>query len=184
MKARVKISSFVSQLLGPIGLINPVNIVNSAASLNVYTAKAFSLFCETLSNEEINSIPSLNNAYDDVTALKFQLRLNGNVNKPLSLIKSFKWIATAADFQKANDFVASIPTPVQGSNATTIDEAIKENEEIQAEQKTVRYKFFRSFKKKKNIKPAVQETTIEETSQEQQQEEQPQEENNMQNSEE
>lgn len=179
MKARVKISSFVSQLLGPIALINPVNLVNSAASLNVFTAKAFSLFCETLSSEEINAIPPLNNAYDDSTALKFQLGLRGDVNKPLSLIKSFKWIATTIDFQKASDFVSSIPTPAQGSKATTVTEVIQENEKIQAEQKTVRYRLFHSFKKKKKVEPVAEPEATEEPQAEEQQEEQPSEENTI-----
>ena len=43
MKVRAKMSSIFNNLLGPISYINPINILNSAASLNFVTAKAFSL---------------------------------------------------------------------------------------------------------------------------------------------
>ena len=37
MRVRARMASLVSNLLGPIGAINPANLINSAASLNVVT---------------------------------------------------------------------------------------------------------------------------------------------------
>ena len=156
MKVRVKITSILSNLLGPINAINPVNLVNSAASMNVVTAKAFSLFCETVPESEFAILPKFSNAYVDNSATKFQLGVRGDAAKPLTLIKSFKWLATKADVDNAQSFIDSIPEPVEGSTATTIEEVIEEAKaaeaqrqaELEAEKKTLKYKFKHLFDKK------------------------------------
>ncbi|MBP3846630.1 hypothetical protein J6I39_02650 [bacterium] len=158
MKVRVKITSIISNLLGPINAINPVNLVNSAASMNVVTAKAFSLFCETVPEKEFAVLPQFSNKYVDNSAAKFQLGVRGDAAKPLSLIKSFKWLATKADVDNAQHFIDSIPEPVEGSTATTIEEVIEEAKaaeaqrqaELEAERKTFKYKFKHLFTKKSN----------------------------------
>ena len=157
MKVRAKMSSIISTLLGPIAMINPVNIMNSAAGMNVVTAKAFSLFCETLTPEEANTLPSFSNKYVDNSAMKFQLGVSGDVAKPLSLIKSFKWLATQNEIDLAQAFVDSIPEPIEGSTATTIEEVIAENKALEAEKKTFKYKVTHIFsKKEKSTKEKVE----------------------------
>lgn len=146
MKVRARMASLVSNLLGPIGAINPANILNSAASLNVVTAKAFSLFCEMVPEEEINALPSFSNSYIDNAATKFQIVVRGDVAKPLSLVKSFKWLASQKDYDAAMDFVASLPEPEEGSTATNIEEAIQEAKAKEAEKKTLKYKIKHIFK--------------------------------------
>ena len=133
MKVRARMASLVSNLLGPLNAINPVNLVNSAASLNVVTAKAFSLFCETVSADEIAILPSFANKYVDNAATKFQIVVRGDVAKPLTLVKSFKWLATPIEFQKAEEFAESLPEQEEDSKATTI-------EELQAEHESFKYK--------------------------------------------
>ena len=148
MKVRIKITSILSNLLGPINAINPVNLINSTASLNVVTAKAFSLFCETVSEEEMSVMPNFSNAYVDNSATKFQLGVRGDVAKPLTLIKSFKWLATQSQFNKAQEFASSLPDPVEGSQATNIEEAIKEAQALEAEKQTLKYKIKHIFQHK------------------------------------
>jgi len=156
MKIRAKMNSILSQMLGPIAAVNPIQLVNSAAGTNIVTAKAFSLFCETLTEEEINTIPSFPNKYLDATANsnRFQLVARGDVSKPLTLIKSFKWIATKVDFDKAANLIASLPEQQEGSTAQTIEELLQENAELEQEKKTLKYKithiFSKKDKKKKN----------------------------------
>ena len=157
MKVRAKMSSIISNLLGPIAMINPINLMNSAAGMNIVTAKAFSIFCETLTPEEADTLPSFSNAYVDNSAMKFQLGVSGDVAKPLSLIKSFKWLATQSEIDLAQAFVDSIPEPVEGSTATTIEEIIKENEALEAEKKTLKYKVKHIFSKKEKIKKEASE---------------------------
>ena len=144
MSVRARMASLVSNLLGPIGAINPVNLINSAASLNIVTAKAFSIFCVMVPEEEINAIPSFANKYIDNAATKFQLEVRGDAAKPLSLVKSFKWLATQSEIESAEEYVNSIPEPIEGSEATTIDEVFQE---VEAEKKTLRYKIKNLFKK-------------------------------------
>ena len=62
MKVRARMASLISNLLGPLSAINPANLINSAASLNIVTAKAFSIFCEMVPEEELELLPSFTNA--------------------------------------------------------------------------------------------------------------------------
>ena len=151
MKIRAKMTSILVELLGPVGAVNPIRLVNSAAGTNIVTAKAFSLFCETLTDEEINTIPSFENKYVDMSANsnRFQLVAKGDVSKPLTLIKSFKWITTKIDFDKANALIASLPEQQEGSTAQTIEELIAENKALEEEKKTLKYKIKHIFSKKK-----------------------------------
>ena len=144
MKVRARMASLISNLLGPIGAINPANLINSAASLNIVTAKAFSIFCEMIPEDEMSEIPSFANSYVDNAATKFQLVVRGDAAKPLSLVKSFKWLATESEYQNAVDYVNSIPEPIEGSEAGTIEEVVQK---VEAEKKTLRYKIKNLFKK-------------------------------------
>ena len=147
MKVRARMASLVSNLLGPIGAINPANLINSAASLNVITAKAFSIFCEMIPQSEMDALPSFANKYVDNAATKFQLCVRGDAAKPLTLIKSFKWLATETEYENAVEYVNSIPDPVEGSEAATIEEAVEEAQALEAEKKTFKYKVKHIFKK-------------------------------------
>lgn len=126
MKVRARMASLISNLLGPISAVNPVNLINSAASMNVVTAKAFSLFCEVAPVEELEMLPNFANAYVDNAATKFQIVVKGDVAKPLTLVKSFKWLTTQVEFAKAKEFADSLPEQDEDSKATNIEELIKE----------------------------------------------------------
>ena len=152
MKVRARMASLISNLLGPLGAINPANLINSAASLNIVTAKAFSIFCEMIPEEEMNTIPSFANSYVDNAATKFQLVVRGDAAKPLTLIKSFKWLATATEYENAVEYVNSIPEPVEGSEATTIEEVVQE---VEAEKKTLKYKLKNLFKNEEEANNTV-----------------------------
>lgn len=154
MKVRAKMSSIISKVLGPLNAINPINLMNSAASLNVVTAKAFSLFCEVVPQEELDILPSFENGYIDSGAAKFQLKVRGDAAKPLTLIKSFKWLASKTQYDEAVEFVNSLPDEIEGSTATNIEEAIAEAKALEAEKKTIKYKVTHIFKKesKRNVK--------------------------------
>ena len=149
MKVRAKMSSVISNLLGPISAINPINLVNSAASLNVVTAKAFSIFCEVVPQEEFDVIPSLSNAYVDNSAMKFQLGVRGDAAKPLTLVKSFKWLASKEQYEKAEEFANSLPEVIEGSESETIEQAIAEAKALEEEKKTLKYKVKHVFAKDK-----------------------------------
>ena len=144
MKVRARMASLISNLLGPIGAINPANLLSNAASLNIVTAKAFSIFCEMVPEEELELLPSFANSYVDNAATKFQIVVRGDVAKPLTLVKSFKWLAGQTEYQNAIDYVNSLPEQLEGSTATTIEELMTEDE---AYKKSLKYKFKKIFEK-------------------------------------
>ena len=171
MKVRAKMSSIISKVLGPLKAINPVNLMNSAASMNIVTAKAFSLFCEVVPESELATLPAFENSYVDSGAAKFQLKVKGDAAKPLTLVKSFKWLSSKAEFDAAESFIESLPEQVEGSTATTIDEVIAEAKALEEEKKTLKYKVKHLFvkdnkgiKKQQSAAPIVEE--IEETAEE------------------
>lgn len=155
MKVRAKMSSIISKVLGPLNAINPINLMNSAASLNVVTAKAFSLFCEVVPADELATLPNFANAYVDSGAAKFQLKVRGDAAKPLTLVKSFKWLSSKTEYDEAVEFVNSLPDDVDDS-AANIEEAIA----LEAKKKTVSYKLRHIFDRKQKPK-AIEETTEE-----------------------
>ena len=148
MKVRARMASLVSNLLGPLGAINPANLLNNAASLNIVTAKAFSIFCEMVPEEELDTLPSFANSYVDNAATKFQIVVRGDVAKPLTLVKSFKWLAGQTEYQTAIDYVNSLPEQLEGSTATTVEELLAEDA---AYKKSLKYKFKQIFDKDDNI---------------------------------
>ena len=151
MKVRAKLGSVIANMLGPIAQLNPINLVQATPGLNVVMAQAFSLFCEQLTPEESAAIPNLPTKLDDSMATKFQIVLRGDVAKPMSLIKSFKWLALASEIEQAQNFVSTLPDPsiVEDPNNATI-EAILKAQELQAkEDAKLTNKLIRFFKKKK-----------------------------------
>ena len=147
MKVRAKMSSIISKVLGPLNAINPINLMNSAASMNIVTAKAFSLFCEVVPESELATLPAFENDYVDSGAAKFQLKVRGDAAKPLTLVKSFKWLSSKTEYDAAVEFVNSLPEEIEGSTATTIEEAIAEAKALEAEKKTLKYKVKHLFVK-------------------------------------
>ncbi|MBR6098692.1 AsmA family protein [bacterium] len=134
MKVRGKLASAFADKLGPLANINPVNIVKNTPGLNVGLVKAFALFCEEVSEEEMKALPHLGEGKSDDNATKFQIRLNGNLNKPLGMIKSFKWLVLDSELQAAENFVDTLPIPEAGEEGMTVEELIQLRKE-QAEAK-------------------------------------------------
>lgn len=106
-KVRVRLASAVSDMLGPIAMANPINLVKNTPGLNVASSKLFSVFSQVVTPEEYKEIPDFAKDHSDANATKFQIVLDGNVAKPLSLVKSFKWLALQEDMDKASEFSAN-----------------------------------------------------------------------------
>ena len=101
---RVRLASAVSDLLGPLALANPINLVKNTPGLNVATAKLFSIFSQVVDEKEYAQIPDFSSKHKDSNATKFQIILKGDVAKPLKLVKSFKWLALQKDMDAAQEF--------------------------------------------------------------------------------
>ncbi len=119
MKLRARLGSKIADMLGPIAAVNPVNIVKATPGLNVAAAKMFSIFTEPVTPEEMAQIPNFVEDFNKMSTTNFQVVLRGDTTKPLSLIKSFKWLATTADIENAEHFVETLPpTDPENPNAT------------------------------------------------------------------
>ena len=101
---RVRLASGVSDALGPLALANPVNLIKNTPGLNVVNAKLFTLFTQVVQESEYKEIPDFSKNHSDQNATKFQIVLRGDVQKPLKLVKSFKWLAIQEDVDKAKEF--------------------------------------------------------------------------------
>ena len=103
-KVRVRLASAVSDMLGPLAMANPVNLVKNTPGLNIASSKLFAVFSEVVTEDEYKEIPDFAKNHSDDYATKFQIVLDGDVAKPLSLVKSFKWLALQSDMDKAKEF--------------------------------------------------------------------------------
>ena len=124
MKLRGKLASTFSDSLGPLANINPVNLIKNTPGLNIVAAKTFSVFCESVSEEEMKALPELGEGKTDDYATKFQIVLRGDTRKPLKMIKSFKWLALDSEIEAAQGFVDTLPVPVDGEETLSVQELI------------------------------------------------------------
>ena len=132
MKLRARLGSQIANLLGPLAAINPINLVKATPGLNVGAAKLFSIFCETLSAEEMAQIPNFEDKFGVMSTTNFQIVLRGNTQKPLSMIKSFKWLSSFEDMQKAQAFVDTLPEADPDNPNASLEE-IQEKEKLEHE---------------------------------------------------
>ncbi len=103
---KVRLASVVSDMLGPLAIANPVNLVKNAPGLNIATAQLFRFFAQVVPESEYKTIPDFSQKHSDANATKFQIVLKGDVAKPLKLVKSFKWLALQKDMDEAKAFSA------------------------------------------------------------------------------
>lgn len=149
MKVRTKLASAVSNMLGPIAQLNPINLVKVTPGLNVVMAQAFSLFTAQATQEELDAIPPLLGNSAENLATKFQIVLEGDVAKPLSLVKSFKWLALDSELKAAENFVKTLPDPsIMGDvKNATIEEILAAQEAKAKEDAKLINRVKRFFKK-------------------------------------
>ncbi len=108
LQIRGRLASTISDMLGPIAMLNPVNMIQTktgSSIMSIATLGLYSLFCETVSPEEMDAIPHFSEEYSDYNATKFQVIARGDVAKPLSLVKSFKWLVLQSDIDNANSYI-------------------------------------------------------------------------------
>lgn len=119
MRLRARLGSKIADMLGPIAAVNPINLVKATSGLNVAAAKMFSIFTVPVTPEEMNEIPNFVEDFNKMSTTNFQVILKGDTTKPLSLIDSFKWLATTQEIENAEHFVETLPpTDPENPNAT------------------------------------------------------------------
>lgn len=150
MKLRARLGSKIADMLGPIAAVNPINLVKATPGLNVAAAKMFAIFCEQLTQEEMNAIPNFEeDKFGKMSTTNFQVVLRGDTQKPLSLIKSFKWLATSDEMIAAESFVETLPPADAENPNATLEELLA----AQAEAEKIENENFlqKEVRKVKNI---------------------------------
>ena len=136
IKLRGRLGSQVSDAMGPLAMLNPINLVKATPGMSLVLGKMFALFCEEVTEDEIAQIPTLGKDISDNNSTKFQVVVRGDVAKPLTLVKSFKWLALQSEIQNANSYLKTIPENTLPVDITTIDkEEIKTQVKEQAKKK-------------------------------------------------
>jgi hypothetical protein len=146
MKVRGRLASMISNMLGPIAALNPVNLLKATPGINVAMAKAFSIFTVSITPEEMKAIPDFSKSQDDLSSTKFQIVLQGDANKPLSMIKSFKWLAVQSDIESAQNFADNMPEEYLLADPTTPEAQAAALEKAKEEAKPIN-----KIKRKLNI---------------------------------
>jgi len=135
MKLRARMGSQFSNLLGPLAALNPINLVKVTPGLNVMAAQAFQFFCESVTQAEMDALPNFVEEFSDLSTTKFQVVIRGDVAKPLTLIKSFKWLALESDIEAAQSFVSTLPDPsiMPDAENATYEEIMQMKAQIEAQ---------------------------------------------------
>ncbi len=129
LRIRGRLASTISDMLGPISMLNPVNMIQTqtgSSIMNLATLGLYTLFCETISQEDMDAIPHFSEEYSDYNATKFQVIARGDVAKPLSLVKSFKWLVLQSDIDHANSYIQQRALEEAEQNSKLFSDADKE----------------------------------------------------------
>ena len=134
IKLRGRLGSQVSDSMGPLALLNPINLVKATPGMSLVLGKMFALFCEEVTTDELSLIPTLGKDISDTNTTKFQVVVRGDVAKPLTLVKSFKWLALKSEIEGAKTHLNTIPeNTILPKEITTLDkEQIKTQVKEQA----------------------------------------------------
>lgn len=133
IKLRGRLGSQVSDSMGPLSMLNPVNLVKATPGMSIVLGKMFALFCEEVTEDEIAQIPNLGKDISETNSTKFQVVVRGDVAKPLTLIKSFKWLALQSEIENAKSYLNTIPQNTLPVDITNID---KEEIKTQVKEQT------------------------------------------------
>ena len=102
-------------------MLNPINLVKATPGMSIVLGKMFALFCEEVTESELAQIPQLGKEISDTNTTKFQVVVRGDVAKPLTLVKSFKWLALQSEIQNANSYIKTLPTDTIPADITNLN---------------------------------------------------------------
>jgi len=154
IKLRGRLGSQVSDSMGPLSMLNPVNLIKATPGMSLVLGKIFFLFCEAVTPDELQQIPELGKNISDTNTTKFQVVLRGDTAKPLTLVKSFKWLALESEIQNAKNYVNTLPENTIPVDITASKEEIKEQVKEQVKEKA-----------KQKVKESIENSLTEETKQ-------------------
>lgn len=106
-----RISNEITSLLGPLNQLNPVNILKTKNSTwAAVTLNILDTLNQAATPSEMNKIPKLTPAQENATTSKFIVKINGNIEKPQSAIKSFRWLSSQSELNEAEKVINPVTT--------------------------------------------------------------------------
>jgi hypothetical protein len=102
--------------MGTLSLVNPINLAKQINSINPLLGNVFMLFTQQVTESELNQIPKLTKEYSNTNTTNFQAVLRGDVAKPNSVVKSFKWLATKKEIEEAQKAMGSANLGINSLN--------------------------------------------------------------------
>lgn len=134
-----RISSSLTEALGPIGKFTTDKIVSYIPKVGKKALNVFSALTATSTKAEINKIPQLSTKSPNTQT--FKVVLNGNIEKPLTLIKSFKWLTTSSEYSATSSDITGVINKTFGiavdNTIKNVAKSVSQNVKTQNIQKTI-----------------------------------------------
>lgn len=92
----------LSDKMGILAQTNPKYIINNSANINYAYISLYTIFSKVIDNNTFNKIPNFTTDYDKNATTKFQILLQGNLQKPANIVKSFKWLVSNEEMNEVN----------------------------------------------------------------------------------
>ncbi len=92
----------LSDKIGILAQTNPKYYINNSQNINLAYIGLYTIFSQVIDDKTFNQIPAFTSDYNKNTTTKFQITLNGNLEKPANLVKSFKWLVLNEEMNEAN----------------------------------------------------------------------------------
>lgn len=109
LKLNGKVSSDFAENLGALYALNPSVI--SKLDKETDLVKDFANYSGVISEKELHLIPHINSASNENEIAIFEVLLHGDTRLPLKMIKSFKWLASEEDMEKAKLHIEKFGAP-------------------------------------------------------------------------
>ncbi|MBQ9245936.1 AsmA family protein [bacterium] len=122
---RGRLGSQVSESMGTLSMINPINLSKKATTINPLLGNIFVIFTQQVTDSEMAQIPKLGKDYSDTNTTRFQAILKGDVAKPNSVVKSFKWLALKSEIESAQTALGAANLGITSLNKEEVKNAAK-----------------------------------------------------------
>ncbi|MBR6163134.1 AsmA family protein [bacterium] len=114
-----RLSSQLANALGPISSVSSDKLISSIPGVGSYALTLFKALTITADEKILAKIPPLTKESEG--AKNFKVVLNGNVEKPAGLVKSFQWVQTSSEYAETKNNLSELL-----GNTTALKDSAKE----------------------------------------------------------
>ncbi len=115
-----KLSSQLANALGPISSVSSDKLISSIPGVGSYALTLFKALTVTADEKILAQIPPLTKEGEGEK--NFKVLLNGNVEKPATVVKSFQWVQTSSEYDETKNNLSEL----LGGNTTALKDSAKE----------------------------------------------------------